>query len=111
VFALAIKARMNWDDSLDVIAVHLVGGVVGTLLLGVFADTAVNGDVDGLAFGGGFELLKDQFVAAVSVAAFSFAVTFLIATAIQRTMGLRVPVEDELLGLDQSQHAESAYSS
>jgi Amt family ammonium transporter len=111
VFALGIKARMNWDDSLDVIAVHLVGGVVGTLLLGVFADTAVNGDVDGLAFGGGFELLKDQFVAAVSVAAFSFAVTFLIATAIQRTMGLRVPVEDELLGLDQSQHAESAYSS
>jgi ammonium transporter, Amt family len=111
VFALAIKASMNWDDSLDVIAVHLVGGVVGTLLLGVFADSAVNGDTDGLAFGGGVELLKDQFVAAVSVAAFSFAVTFLIATAIQRTMGLRVPVEDELLGLDQSQHAESAYTS
>jgi Amt family ammonium transporter len=111
VFALAIKARMNWDDSLDVIAVHLVGGVVGTLLLGLFADSAINGDTDGLLFGGGLELLKDQFVAAVSVAAFSFTATYLIATTIHRTMGLRVSTEDELLGLDQSQHAESAYTS
>jgi len=111
VFALAIKDKMNWDDSLDVIAVHLVGGVVGTLLLGLFADSAVNGEFDGLFFGGGAELLKDQFVAAVSVAGFSFVVTYLIATAIQRTIGLRVSKEDELLGLDQSQHAESAYTS
>jgi len=111
VFALAIKDKMNWDDSLDVIAVHLVGGVVGTLLLGLFADSAINGEFDGLFFGGGAELLKDQFVAAVSVAGFSFVVTYLIATAIQRTIGLRVSKEDELLGLDQSQHAESAYTS
>ncbi|MDC3402306.1 ammonium transporter [bacterium] len=111
VFALAIKARMNWDDSLDVIAVHLVGGVVGTLLLGIFADTAVNGEFDGLLFGGGLELLKDQLIAAVSVAAFSFVATYIIATAIQRTLGLRVSEEDEQLGLDQSQHAESAYTS
>ena len=92
VLALAIKAKMNWDDSLDVIAVHLLGGLVGTLLLGLFADTAVNGEFDGLFFGGGGELLKDQFIAAVSVAAFSFVATYLIATAIQRTMGLD-PVE------------------
>jgi len=111
VFALAIKARMNWDDSLDVIAVHLVGGVVGTLLLGIFADTAINGEFDGLLFGGGLELLKDQLIAAVSVAAFSFVATYIIATAIQRTLGLRVSEEDEQLGLDQSQHAESAYTS
>lgn len=111
VFALAIKAKMNWDDSLDVIAVHLVGGVVGTLLLGLFADTAINGEFDGLLFGGGLELLKDQFIAAASVAAFSFVATYLIATAIQRTMGLRVSEDDENLGLDQSQHAESAYTS
>jgi Amt family ammonium transporter len=102
---------MNWDDSLDVIAVHLVGGLVGTLLLGLFADTAVNGEFDGLFFGGGGELLKDQFVAAASVAAFSFVATYLIATVIQRTMGLRVSTDDELLGLDQSQHSESAYTS
>ncbi len=111
VLALAIKAKMNWDDSLDVIAVHLVGGLVGTLLLGLFADTAVNGEFDGLFFGGGGELLKDQFVAAFSVAGFSFVATYLIATVIQRTMGLRVSTEDELLGLDQSQHSESAYTS
>lgn len=110
-FALFIKARMNWDDSLDVIAVHLVGGIVGTLLLGFFADTAVNGEFDGLFFGGGLELLKDQFIAAVGVGAFSFVVTYAIAFGIQRTIGLRVDADAELMGLDQSEHAESAYAS
>lgn len=109
--ALGIKERMNWDDSLDVIAVHLVGGIIGTLLLGFFADSAVNGDTDGLFFGGGAELLKDQFVAAAAVGAFSFTVTLGIAVVISKTMGLRVSEDDELLGLDQSQHAEAAYSS
>ena len=110
-FALFIKAKMNWDDSLDVIAVHLIGGVVGTLLLGFFADTAVNGEFDGLFFGGGVELLKDQFVAAVGVGVFSFVVTYAIAFGIQRTIGLRVDSDAELIGLDQSEHAESAYAS
>jgi len=109
--ALFIKARMNWDDSLDVIAVHLIGGIVGTLLLGFFADTAVNGEFDGLFFGGGLELLKDQFVAAVGVGAFSFIATYAIAFAIQRTVGLRVDIDAEMMGLDQSEHAESAYAS
>jgi Amt family ammonium transporter len=108
--ALKIKEWMDWDDSLDVIAVHLVGGVIGTLLLGFFANSAVNGDTDGLFFGGGLELLKDQFVAASAVAAFSFTVTLGLAYAIHRTMGMRVSENDELIGLDQSQHAESAYS-
>jgi len=110
-FALFIKAKMNWDDSLDVIAVHLIGGIVGTLLLGFFADTAVNGEFDGLFFGGGVELLKDQFVAAVGVGTFSFVVTYAIAFGIQRTIGLRVNPDAELIGLDQSEHAESAYTS
>jgi Amt family ammonium transporter len=110
-FALFIKAKMNWDDSLDVIAVHLIGGIVGTLLLGFFADTAVNGEFDGLFFGGGVELLKDQFVAAVGVGAFSFVVTYAIAFGIQRTIGLRVDPDAERVGLDQSEHAESAYAS
>ncbi len=108
--ALAIKEKMNWDDSLDVIAVHLVGGVVGTLLLGLFADTTVNDAFDGLFYGGGLELLKDQFVAAVVVGAFSFAVTFAIAKSIQTTVGLRIDEDAEYQGLDQSQHAESAYT-
>ena len=109
--ALGIKERMDWDDSLDVIAVHLVGGIIGTLLLGFFADSAVNGDTDGLFFGGGAELLKDQFVAAAAVGAFSFTVTLGIAVVISKTMGLRVSEDDELRGLDQTQHAEAAYSS
>lgn len=110
-FALQIKEKMNWDDSLDVIAVHLVGGIVGTLLLGFFADTAVNDEFDGLFYGGGLELLKDQFVAAVAVGAYSFVVTYAIAKAIHATMGLRIDDEAEDQGLDQSQHAESAYTS
>lgn len=109
--ALGIKEKMNWDDSLDVIAVHLIGGIVGTLLLGLFADTSVNDEFDGLFYGGGLELLKDQFVAAVVVAAFSFVVTYALAKAIDVTMGLRVDEESEYKGLDQSQHAESAYTS
>ncbi len=60
-------------------------------------------------FGGGFELLKDQVVASVAVFAFSFVATFIIAKVIDTTMGLRVSEEDEMIGLDQSQHAESAY--
>lgn len=110
-FALQIKEKMNWDDSLDVIAVHLIGGIVGTLLLGFFADTAVNDEFDGLFYGGGLELLKDQFVAAVAVGAYSFVVTYAIAKAIHATMGLRIDDEGEDQGLDQSQHAESAYTS
>ncbi|MFT4657969.1 MAG: Amt family ammonium transporter [Candidatus Aldehydirespiratoraceae bacterium] len=110
-FALGIKEKMNWDDSLDVIAVHLVGGIVGTLLLGLFADTTVNDEFDGLLYGGGLELLKDQFVAAVVVGAFSFVVTYAIAMTIQKTIGLRVDEEDEYVGLDMSQHSESAYTS
>ena len=108
--ALGIKEKMDWDDSLDVIAVHLIGGLVGTLLLGLFADRTVNDEFDGLFYGGGLELLKDQFVAAVVVAAFSFVVTYAIAKAIHATMGLRVDEDAEYLGLDQSQHAESAYT-
>ena len=108
--ALGIKDKLDWDDSLDVIAVHGVGGLIGTLLLGFFADTAVNGEFDGLFYGGGGELLFDQVVAAVAVIVFSFAVTWVIAMGIQRTIGLRIDEEDELTGLDQTQHAESAYS-
>jgi Amt family ammonium transporter len=114
--ALQIKEKMNWDDSLDVIAVHLIGGIVGTLLLGLFADAAVNPAIaedssEGLFFGGSFELLKDQFVAALVVGVFSFVVTYALAKTIDATMGLRVGEDAEYQGLDQSQHAESAYTS
>ncbi len=115
-FALQIKERMNWDDSLDVIAVHLIGGIVGTLLLGFFADASVNPSIledssEGLFLGGGLELLKDQFVAAIAIGAFSFIVTSALARALDATMGLRVDEDVERQGLDQSEHAESAYTS
>jgi len=108
--ALGLKSKFNFDDSLDVIAVHLVGGIIGTILLGLFADTSVNeGGADGLLYGGGTELLIDQTVAAVAVMAYSFVVTYIIAKVIDATMGLRVEETAERTGLDQSQHAESAY--
>lgn len=107
--ALRIKGRFHLDDSLDVIAVHLVGGLLGTVLLGFFADATVNEAGDGLFFGGGAELLKDQVVAAVAVLVFSGVVSYAIAMGVEKTIGLRVTVDDELVGLDQSQHAESAY--
>lgn len=108
--ALSLKTKFGFDDSLDVIAVHLVGGILGAILLGLFADTKVNSlGFDGLFFGGGAELLIDQLVALGATMVFSFVVTWIIAKAIDATMGLRVSTEDELRGLDQSQHAESAY--
>ena len=108
--ALRVKAVLRLDDSLDVIAVHLVGGLLGTVLLGLFADTAINADgADGLFYGGGFELIKDQVVAAAGVLAFSGVMSYVIAVGIDRTIGLRVAPDAELIGLDQSQHAESAY--
>jgi Amt family ammonium transporter len=109
---LSLKTKFGFDDSLDVIAVHLVGGIVGAMLLGVFADTAVNSlGADGLFLGGGASLLGDQFIAVVATLVFSFVVTGIAAIAIDRTIGLRVSTEDELIGLDQSQHAETAYQS
>ena len=108
--ALSLKTKFGFDDSLDVIAVHLVGGILGAVLLGFFADTKVNSlGFDGVFFGGGADLLVDQLVALGSTIAFSFVVTWIIAKAIDATIGLRVSSEDELVGLDQSQHAESAY--
>jgi Amt family ammonium transporter len=111
--ALGIKKAFKFDDSLDVVAVHLVGGLVGTILLGFFADSAINGVVtnEGLFLGGGTELLIDQIVAAAATLAFSFVVTLIIAKVIDLTMGLRVDEAAEDEGLDISQHAETAYAS
>ncbi len=107
--ALRLKEVLRLDDSLDVIAVHLVGGLLGTVLLGFFADDTVNEAGSGLFYGGGGELLKDQIVAAGAVLVFSGVMSYVIAIAVDRTVGLRVAPDDELVGLDQSQHAESAY--
>ena len=108
--ALTLKTKLGFDDSLDVIAVHLVGGLLGSLLLGLFADKAVNSlGADGWFFGGGPDLLGKQLLASVATFVFSFIVTYVFAVVLNRTIGLRVSTEEELIGLDQSQHAESAY--
>jgi Amt family ammonium transporter len=108
--ALGIKKAFRFDDSLDVIAVHLVGGIVGTLALGLFADSAINSIIpDGLFLGGGAGLLGDQAVAAVVVIAFAFVATLIIGKVIDLVMGLRVDESAEDEGLDLSQHAEQAY--
>jgi len=110
--AIQLKYRFGYDDSLDVIGVHLVGGLVGSLLLGLFADSAVNRLVthEGLFFGGGLTLLGYQAVASVSVLTFSLVVSLALAKVIDLSMGLRVSEDDEVLGLDLSQHAETAYA-
>ena len=92
------------------IGVHLVGGIIGSLLLGFFADTAVNaGGVDGVFFGGGTGLLVDQLVAVGATLAFSFTASLILAKAVDMTIGLRVDADQENEGLDLSQHAETAY--
>lgn len=109
--ALRIKFLLKLDDSLDVLAVHLVGGIIGSVLLGFFADTEINSlGFDGVFYGGGAELLVDQLVAVGAVIAFSFVLSFVLAKAIDATIGLRVSDEEEQVGLDQSQHAEAAYA-
>jgi Amt family ammonium transporter len=108
--AVRLKYRLRLDDSLDVVAVHLVGGLVGTLLVGVFATTGVNPlGADGLLYGGGPGQLGRQCVAALAVLGYSFALTLLIALGIRRTIGLRVDAEAEAAGIDEAEHAESGY--
>jgi Amt family ammonium transporter len=110
--ALGIKKAFGFDDSLDVIAVHLVGGLVGSLLLGFFADSSINPLVvnEGVFLGGGGDLLVDQLLASVVTLSYSFAASLLIGKVIDLAIGLRVSDEDEDLGLDLSQHAEVAYA-
>ncbi|MEA3077854.1 MAG: ammonium transporter, Amt family [Actinomycetota bacterium] len=111
MLACSLKFKFGFDDSLDVIGVHLIGGLAGSILLGVFADTAVNkAGFDGLALGGGTSLLVDQIVASAVTLAFSFTVSFVLAKIIDMAIGLRVTPEDEEEGLDTSLHAETAYA-
>ncbi|GAA1822890.1 ammonium transporter [Actinomadura chokoriensis] len=109
-FAVGLKYRLGYDDSLDVVGVHMVGGIVGALLIGLLATTAVNdAGADGLLAGGGFALLGKQAVAVLATLAYSFTVTFLIAKAIDLTMGFRISADDEAAGIDSTAHAETAY--
>jgi ammonium transporter, Amt family len=111
LMAIQLKFRFGYDDSLDVVGVHLVGGVVGSILLGFFADTAVNSAaVDGVFFGGGGDLLADQVVAVGATILYSGILSFVLAKIVDATVGLRVTEDEEAAGLDTTQHAETAYN-
>jgi Amt family ammonium transporter len=108
-YAVSWKFKLNYDDSLDVVGVHFVGGIIGTLLIGVFAQKAMTDGVEGLLYGGGLVQLGKQLVGVVAVAAYAFLVTYGIAKVIDKTMGLRASEEHEHNGLDLTVHAETAY--
>jgi len=108
--AVGLKYIFNIDDSLDVVGVHLVGGIWGSLSLGFFGTAAVNSiGLDGLLYGGGTELLMKQLLGVGLVFAYSFIATLIIGFAIEKTMGFRIKRENELEGIDLVEHAESAY--
>ncbi len=108
-FAIGLKNRLGYDDSLDVVGVHLVGGLVGTLLIGFIADPSSPAGVAGLFYGGGLDQLWRQVAGAVIVMVYSFVVTFAIAKVLDKTMGLRVVDEVETRGIDTAVHAETGY--
>ncbi|MFM8352383.1 MAG: ammonium transporter [Actinomycetales bacterium] len=109
-FAVTLKYRLKYDDSLDVVGVHLVGGIVGCLLIGVFATTEVNElGKDGLLYGGSIDVLVTQAIGAGAVLVYSFVVTAILALALKFTVGLRVSKDDEVAGIDLAEHAETAY--
>lgn len=101
--AVELKYRYGFDDSLDVVGIHLVGGVLGTLYLGFF------GTDTGLFMGGGVMQLVMQSIAAAGVLVYSFVVAFAIGWVINRTIGFRVADEDELAGIDTVVHGENGY--
>lgn len=109
-FAIGLKFRLGYDDSLDVVGVHFVGGVVGVLLIGLLATHVMTGGANGLFYGGGPAQLGRQLVAVLVVAAYGFAASFVLATVIDRVIGFRISAEDEVSGVDFSQHAETAYA-
>jgi Amt family ammonium transporter len=108
-YAVGLKFRFGLDDSLDVVGVHLVGGIVGTVLIGLFSTSNGAGGIDGLFYGGGFESLGDQTLGALIAIAWSGVATAILGFAIKFTIGWRIPEEDEVNGIDLAQHGESAY--
>jgi len=107
---VSMKMRLKLDDSLDVVGIHGVGGLVGTICLGLFASTAVNpGGVDGLFHGNPGQLFS-QIIGAVVVGVYAFAVSWIIFKLIDASVGLRLSDEAEVAGLDSSEHSETAYN-
>jgi len=109
-FAVSLKFKLNYDDSLDVVGVHFVGGVVGVLLIGILATAVMTGGPRGLLYGGGLGQFGKQALAMVVVAGYAFVMSYGLARLIDATMGFRLSAEDEASGVDFTQHAETAYA-
>ncbi|HEY4456586.1 MAG TPA: ammonia channel protein, partial [Pseudonocardiaceae bacterium] len=108
--AVGLKFKLGFDDSLDVVGVHLVGGIIGTVLIGFFATVSVNSaGGNGLFYGGGLNQLWRQVVAAGAVMIYSFVLSYAIGWVIKKTIGFRVDDDSEAMGIDEAEHAESAY--
>jgi Amt family ammonium transporter len=108
--AVRLKTRFRFDDSLDVVGIHGVGGVIGTLCLGIFASTQVNpGGVDGLLAGNAGQIMKQAIGVAV-VGGYTVVVSWIILKVIDSFMGLRLSEEAEVTGLDSVEHSETAYN-
>jgi Amt family ammonium transporter len=107
--AVGLKFKLGYDDSLDVVGVHLVGGMVGTLLVGLVAAPEAPAAVAGLFYGGGFDQLWRQAVGAFAVFGYSAIVTTILALIVKYTIGLRLDPEDESSGIDEAEHAETGY--
>jgi ammonium transporter, Amt family len=107
--AVGLKFRFGYDDSLDVVGVHLVGGLWGTIAIGFFATDAAPAAVKGLFYGGGVDQLGRQVVGATAVLVTSFVLTYAIGLLLHRTLGFRVSEEAEISGIDSAEHAETGY--
>jgi Amt family ammonium transporter len=108
--AVNAKSRFKLDDSLDVVGIHGVGGLLGTLCLGIFASSAVNpGGPDGLLYGSAAQLMK-QIIGIAVVGGYAFVVSWVLFKVVHSTMGLRMEDEAEVQGMDSSEHSETAYN-
>ncbi len=108
--AVGLKYKLGFDDSLDVVGVHLVGGIWGSLAIGLFGTHVVNSiGLDGLFYGGGTTLLGKQALGVGMVALYSFLVTLVLGFIIEKTIGFRLSKDAEVEGIDLTEHAETAY--
>jgi Amt family ammonium transporter len=108
--AVDLKFKLGFDDSLDVVGIHLVGGLIGTLFIGFFGFTKIDDKFSSLLYGGSFQQLGVQAVGAFGILIYSFVLAFIIGWIIQKTMGFRITTEDEVAGVDTIVHGEEGYA-
>ncbi|MFM8848630.1 MAG: ammonium transporter, partial [Actinomycetota bacterium] len=112
-YAVRLKHKFGYDDALDVVGVHFVGGLVGSLLIGFFANPSFfdGAFMEGIFYGGGAKLLLEQAIANGAAIVWSFVLTYGIMVALKKAIGVRVSDESEAGGLDLAEHGETAYNS